>query len=67
MMKVRQLLHQLSRQGWGVARIKGSHRQLRHEYIKGTVTVPGHLGRDLPIETFKSIQRQTQGFSQKSL
>jgi predicted RNA binding protein YcfA (HicA-like mRNA interferase family) len=62
-MKVRHLLQTLSQQGWGVCRTKGSHRQLKHRSIRGTVTVPGHLGRDVPIGTFKAIQRQAQGFS----
>jgi predicted RNA binding protein YcfA (HicA-like mRNA interferase family) len=62
-MKVRQLLQTLSHQGWGICRIKGSHRQLKHRDIRGTVTVSGHLGRDVPMGTFKSITRQAQGFS----
>lgn len=62
-MKVRHLLQTLQGQGWGVVRTKGSHRQLHHQYIKGTVTVSGHLGHDLPMGTFKAIQKQAQGFS----
>lgn len=62
-MKVRQLLQTLSQQGWGICRTKGSHRQLHHQSLKGTVTVSGHLGQDVPMGTFKAIQRQTQGFS----
>jgi predicted RNA binding protein YcfA (HicA-like mRNA interferase family) len=60
-MKVRHLLQTLSHQGWGVCRIRGSHRQLHHPTIKGTVTIPGHLGRDVPIGTFKAIQQQALG------
>jgi predicted RNA binding protein YcfA (HicA-like mRNA interferase family) len=62
-MKVRQLLQALSHQGWGVVRTKGSHRQLHHQSLKGTVTVSGHINQDLPIGTLKYIQRQAQGFS----
>jgi predicted RNA binding protein YcfA (HicA-like mRNA interferase family) len=62
-MKVRHLLQELSYQGWTIARITGSHRLLRHEVIKGTVTVSGHLNQDLPIGTLRSIQRQARGFS----
>ena len=65
-MKVRHLLQELHYQGWAVVRIKGSHRQLHHQSLKGTVTVPGHLGRDIPIGTFKSITRQAQGFFPQS-
>jgi predicted RNA binding protein YcfA (HicA-like mRNA interferase family) len=60
-MKVRQLLQNLSQQGWGVVRTKDSHRQLHHQSLKGTVTVSGHLGRDIPIGTFKAITRQVRG------
>lgn len=66
-MKVRELLHELQQKGWAIARIKSSHRQLKHPVLNGIVTVSGRLNQDLPIGTLKYIQRQAQGFSRKSL
>jgi predicted RNA binding protein YcfA (HicA-like mRNA interferase family) len=62
-MKVRHLLHELQHQGWTITRTTGSHRQLRHPALKGTVTVSGRPNKDLPIGTLRYIQRQAQGFS----
>jgi predicted RNA binding protein YcfA (HicA-like mRNA interferase family) len=61
-MKVRYLLQHLEDQGWKIARTRGTHRQLKHAQIKGTVTVSGQINQDLPIGTLKFIQRQVQGF-----
>ncbi|NJO93356.1 MAG: type II toxin-antitoxin system HicA family toxin [Hydrococcus sp. RM1_1_31] len=62
-MKVRQLLQELERQGWAIARIKATHRHLKHPVLKGIVTVSGSINQDLPIGTLKYIQRQAKGFS----
>ncbi|MDQ3988938.1 MAG: type II toxin-antitoxin system HicA family toxin [Actinomycetota bacterium] len=40
--------------GWRLLRVRGSHRQYVHPYKSGVVTVPGKLGRDLPIGTERS-------------
>ncbi|HVL83149.1 MAG TPA: type II toxin-antitoxin system HicA family toxin [Pseudonocardia sp.] len=36
----------------------GSHRQYKHPTKFGRVTVPGKLGKDLPVGTERSIRRQ---------
>ena len=36
----------------------GSHRIFLHPTKPGSVTIPGRLGKDLPIGTWKSILRQ---------
>ncbi|NJL40338.1 MAG: type II toxin-antitoxin system HicA family toxin [Leptolyngbyaceae cyanobacterium SM1_4_3] len=59
-MKVRDVIKQLGRDGWYLARTKGSHRQFKHLTKRGTVTVSGKLSVDVPIGTLKSIWRQAQ-------
>jgi predicted RNA binding protein YcfA (HicA-like mRNA interferase family) len=57
-MKVREVLALLKKDGWYVVRIKGSHRQLQHNTKPGTVTVSGKLSLDIPPGTLKSIYKQ---------
>jgi predicted RNA binding protein YcfA (HicA-like mRNA interferase family) len=57
--KVRDLLKLLKKDGWTVARTRGSHRQLRHPTKRGTVTVSGHLNDDVHPKTLKSVLRQS--------
>ena len=57
-MKSAEVLRRLRNDGWRVVRVSGSHRQLRHDTRKGTVTVP-HPKRDLPVGTLKSIEKQS--------
>ena len=57
-MKVREILRLLHDDGWYIARIKGSHRQLKHSEKPGTVTVAGKPRVDIPPGTLKSILRQ---------
>jgi predicted RNA binding protein YcfA (HicA-like mRNA interferase family) len=50
-----EIIRRLERDGWTLARSKGSHRQ----YVRrsGRVTVP-HPVKDLPIGTLRNIFRQ---------
>ena len=57
-MKVREVIRLIEQNGWREVRVRGSHRQFRHEERAGLVTVPGGLGDDLPIGTLKSILKQ---------
>lgn len=57
-MKVRDLIKNLEKDGWEQTRMKGSHRQFRHSMKKGTVTVAGKLGVDVPPGTMASILKQ---------
>jgi predicted RNA binding protein YcfA (HicA-like mRNA interferase family) len=59
-MKVRDILKLLADDGWAVVRTRGSHRQLKHPTKKGTVTVAGKSGLEIPIGTLKSIYKQSQ-------
>ena len=59
-MKVRDVIKRLEEDGWYLARTKGSHRQFKHPYKSGLVTVAGKLGVDVPTGTLKNIWRQAQ-------
>ena len=57
-MKVREVIQLIEDDGWVLSRTRGSHRQYKHPDKPGLVTVPGLLGRDLPIGLQRSILRQ---------
>jgi predicted RNA binding protein YcfA (HicA-like mRNA interferase family) len=56
--KVREVIRMLEREGWRMVRQRGSHRQLKHPFRKGVVTIAGRESADLPLGTLKSIYRQ---------
>lgn len=56
--KVRELVRELEREGWVQIRQVGSHRQFRHPTKPGTVTVPGSRGDELAKGTVGSVVRQ---------
>lgn len=56
--KVREVIRELERDGWRQARQKGSHRQFHHPTKTGTVTVAGRLGVDLRLGTLMEIYKQ---------
>ena len=56
--KVREIIKELERDGWHLVRYRGSHRQFHHATKPGTVTVSGPPSRDLPKEILASIFRQ---------
>jgi len=49
-MKVKEVLKLLEENAWYLARTRGSHRQLKHPGMSGTVTVAGKLNIDVPPE-----------------
>jgi predicted RNA binding protein YcfA (HicA-like mRNA interferase family) len=57
-MKVSELLALLQRDGWFMARQRGSHRQFHHPYKSGTVTVAGKPSVDVPPGTLNSALKQ---------
>jgi predicted RNA binding protein YcfA (HicA-like mRNA interferase family) len=57
-MKVREILAMLERDGWYLARTRGSHRQLKHPTKKGLVTVAGKPNDDVAPGTLNSIVKQ---------
>ena len=56
-MKVREVLKILHKDGWEVKETKGSHIQLIHPTKQGKVTIPNHHG-DIPPGTLNSIWKQ---------
>ena len=49
----KQVFRLLTSLGWYFDSQKGSHKHLKHSFIKGKVTIPDH--KDLDIGTLKSI------------
>lgn len=59
-LKIREIIKKLEDDGWYLARQKGSHRQFKHNFKKGLVTISGKQSLDIPIGTLKSILKQAQ-------
>jgi len=59
-MTVREVLKQLRKDGWFIARQTGSHRQLQHLTKPGTVTVAGKPGKTLHPKVLASIRKRAQ-------
>lgn len=56
-MQSRQIIKQLTEDGWYLVHVVGSHHQYKHPTKPGKVTVP-HPKKDLPASTVRSILRQ---------
>jgi len=57
-MKTKEIIKLVEEDGWFVVRQSGSHRQYKHSFKKGLVTIPIHrLSNDLPPGLEKSILR----------
>jgi len=56
--KVREALRLIQDDGWFQVSCKGSHRQFHHALKKGTVTISGQPGIDIPRGTLNSILKQ---------
>ncbi len=59
-MKVRAVLRILKEDGWVIQSTRGSHRQLKHPTKRGTVTVSGNPGIEVPPGTLNSILNQAR-------
>jgi predicted RNA binding protein YcfA (HicA-like mRNA interferase family) len=59
-MKVRNVIKMIEADGWYLIRTKGSHRQYKHPFKPGRVTIAGHLNDDLAPGTLNSIMKQAQ-------
>jgi predicted RNA binding protein YcfA (HicA-like mRNA interferase family) len=58
--KVRDVIKLLERDGWILVRTRGSHRQYTHPWKRGLVTVPGSMNDDLAAGTLNSVMKQAQ-------
>jgi len=59
-LKVRDVIKMIEEDGWFLVRQKGSHRQYKHPYKKGLVTIAGNMNDDLAPGTLNSIFKQAQ-------
>lgn len=57
-MKVRDVIKLIEADGWRMVTTRGSHRQFKHPYKKGRVTIAGKPDLDLHPKTLKSILKQ---------
>lgn len=57
-MKVRELIAMIEADGWFHVRTKGSHRQFHHPAKKGTVTIAGKAGLEVPPGTLSNVLKQ---------
>jgi predicted RNA binding protein YcfA (HicA-like mRNA interferase family) len=57
-MKVSEVLRMLTDDGWVLVATRGSHRQYKHSWKPGRVTVPGKSRDDLAPGTLNSILKQ---------
>jgi predicted RNA binding protein YcfA (HicA-like mRNA interferase family) len=57
-MKVKEVIKLLEKDGWYLARTRGSHRQFKHPSKPGAVTVSGKPNVDVPPGTLNSILKQ---------
>jgi len=58
--KVRDLIRLLESNGWRLKTMRGSHRQFKHPGKGMVVTVPGNMGKDVPIGTLKAILKSAE-------
>ena len=54
----RDVIAELTADGWYKVNVEGSHHQFKHSTKKGKVTVK-HPTKDMNIKTLKSIERQS--------
>jgi len=59
-MKVRDVIKHIRRDGWYLARTRGSHRQFRHPTKPGTVTIAGHPSMEMSEDTLRSVWKQAR-------
>lgn len=57
-MTVRDVIRLIEKDGWYLARQRGSHRQFEHSFKRGLVTVAGAPAADVAPKTLKSILKQ---------
>jgi predicted RNA binding protein YcfA (HicA-like mRNA interferase family) len=59
-MKIREVMKLIESDGWYLAVTEGSHRQYKHPFKSGRVTVAGHANDDLAPGTVNSIFKQAR-------
>jgi predicted RNA binding protein YcfA (HicA-like mRNA interferase family) len=56
--KIREIIKLIENDRWYLARTKGDHRQYKHPFKKGLVTISGKLSDDVDKGTLNSILKQ---------
>ena len=60
-MKISEIVKIIENDGWFLVRQKGSHRQYKHKFKKGTVTIAAHkMSDEIDKGTLNSILKQSQ-------
>jgi predicted RNA binding protein YcfA (HicA-like mRNA interferase family) len=59
-MKVRDIIKLIEADGWYLVVTKGSHRQYKHPFKPGRVTIAGHPRHDVAPGTLNSVFKQAQ-------
>lgn len=59
-MKISKVLQILKNDGWYLVATRGSHRQFKHVFKTGRVTVAGKPSDELAPDTLKSIFKQAK-------
>mgnify|MGYP000990335670 CR=1 FL=1 len=60
-MKVKEIINIITKDGWYEVRQRGSHRQYKHIFKKGLVTIAFHkMSDDIAPGTLDSIFKQAQ-------
>lgn len=57
-MKVREAIKMIQKDGWFLVATRGSHRQYKHPFKPGRVTIAGNTGNELASGTLNSILKQ---------
>ncbi|MDO8631895.1 MAG: type II toxin-antitoxin system HicA family toxin [Phycisphaerales bacterium] len=57
-MKVREVIRMIEADGWYLVAARGSHRQYKHSFKAGRVTVAGKPGDELAPGTLNSVLKQ---------
>jgi predicted RNA binding protein YcfA (HicA-like mRNA interferase family) len=57
-LKVKDVIKLIEKDGWVLARTRGSHRQFHHPVKPGTVTIAGRESIDMPVGTFNSVLKE---------
>ncbi|MFH0975688.1 MAG: type II toxin-antitoxin system HicA family toxin [Spirochaetota bacterium] len=59
-MKIRDIIKIIESDGWFLVTTKGSHRQYKHLYKSGRLTIAGKPSDDIASGTLNSIFKQAQ-------
>jgi len=57
-LKVKDIIKKIEKDGWVLARTRGSHRQFHHPSKPGTVTIAGKESIDMPPGTLNNVLKQ---------